>query len=478
MASESVTTIETADVLAIDADVQRTTGAASYGITLEGFVPKPYARLLAEKLALARTLLGEDLDLRAGSLVRKLCELQSLEDARTWAAVSTMYDDCFVVSAGGEALSALGAELGLARPHLEARGYVTLVLSGKPPADPLVVPRGARMLTPGGHHIATDETVTLSAATTQATTAVVAFFPGPAHNLDPADPGEVIDRFHPDDPKLADLFAAIEDAAAVGEPFEVKITHTAPLTGGELRWPDERYRELLLRAPRSTWTAEALETAVALVPGVRQVVVRDAWGGLDIAQSIFGNFNFVERLFAGERDLGSPYYVTILVAPTPAAFMEGPDGLRSAVEGAIEDLRPLSILPTVIEARQVGIGVHADLVVSGLPLPSGSRPTVNASAPAQALKLRLLDRLRRYVEALALGEPVRVSEVVWALMSEAGIADARDVRLLRYPEGFETLDFAESVPDGAQKLGCGENAPLAVDEIAVLIDDPDLLTLV
>ena len=50
--------------------------------------------------------------------------------------------------------------------------------------------------------------------------------------------------------------------------------------------------------------------------------------------------------------------------------------------------------------------------------------------------------------------------------------------LVRYPEGFETLDLAESVPDGVQRLRCGENAPLGADEIAVLIDDPDLQTIV
>jgi hypothetical protein len=478
VAVEPVTSIETADVLAVDAEVQRSTGAGTYGITETGFVPKPYARLLAEKLALARLLLGEDLDLRAGSLVRKLCELQALEDARTWAALSTMYDDAFVVTASGAALSALGAELGLERPHLAALGRVKLRLTGTPPADPVVIPRGARMLSVGGHHVATEESVALSGAQTERDVAVAAFFPGAEHNLDPAaDPGEVIDRFHPEDAKLTELFAAIA-ASASGEPFDVEIQHTEPLTGGELLWPDERYRELLLRAPRSLWTVDALQTAVSLVPGVRQVVVRDAWGGLDVTQSIFGNFNFIERLFAGERDLGSPYYVTVLVAPTPAAIMDGPDGLRLAVEAAMEDLRPLSIFPDVVEAQQVGIGVQADIAVRGLPLPSGSVDTVNKSSGAQALKDRLLDRLRRYVEALALGEPVRVSEVVWALMSEPGLTDAQDVKLLRYPAAFADLDLGAGIPEGTQILACGENAELGADEIAVLIDDPSLLQIV
>ena len=43
----------------------------------------------------------------------------------------------------------------------------------------LTIPRGARMLTPGGHHVATDETVVLSADNKNRTVAVVAFYPAP-----------------------------------------------------------------------------------------------------------------------------------------------------------------------------------------------------------------------------------------------------------------------------------------------------------
>jgi hypothetical protein len=472
--------VGTADVLAIDAATTRTTGSDRYGITPDGFVPKPFARLLAEKLALARALLGDDVDLRSGSVIRKLLEISALEDARTWAALATVYDDSFVVSASGNALSALGEELGLPRPYLEAHGSVTLRLDGQlPEGEEITIARGARMLSAGGHHVATDESVVVSNTSRERHVAVVAFFPGPEHNLQAGIAAQKIDRFHPLDPKLVDFFEMRDEAATAGQPFDIELEHTEPLTGGDEMWPDVRYRELLLRAPRSTWTADAVEIAVSLVPGVRQVAVRDEWGGLDIRQSIFGNFNFIERLFAGERDVASPYYVTILVAPTPAAIWDGPDGLQAAIETAIEDVRPLSIFPDVVPADQLGVGVQADLVVRGLPLPSGSRDTVNASEPALALKARLLARLRRYVENLGFGEPVRHSEIVWALMSEPGVTDATSVRLLRYPAAFDELDFGDPVAAQAvQELACGENARLAVNQIAVLVDDPDRLHIV
>lgn len=487
MSEDTNTSIDTADVLAIDAAVARSTGSAQFGITGNGFVAKPFARLLAEKLALARELFGGDLDLTSGSVIRKLLEISALEDARTWAALSSMYDNSFVVSATGEALSRLGEELGITRPFLEAKGKVTLKLQGDLPVahSPLTIPLGARLSTPGGHHVATDETVVFSAENPEREVAVVAFYPGAEHNLDPAAAApdgtfpQKIDRWNRSQDKLAGLLAAEQDAVDAGAPFEIVIEHTKSFSGGELQWPDMRYRELLLRVPRSLWTVDAIQVAVSLVPGVRQVQVRDAWGGLDIYQSIFGNFNFIERVFGSERDLGSPYYFTVLVALTPSAIWEGPDGLKASVESVIEDLRPIGIFPRVEQADEIGIGISGNLVVKGLPLPTGSREAVNNSEAAKALKSRLLERMRRYVDGLKFGEPVRASETLWSLMNEPGIADVRDLRLLRYPPGFGTVDFSgASVMAGVQIYGCGENVDIQVNQIPVFVDDPSRLKII
>jgi hypothetical protein len=479
--ADQTTSIGTADVLAIDAAVLRTTGSDGYGVTANGFVPKPFARLLAEKLALSRALFGDDLDLGSGSVVRKLLEVSALEDARTWAGLASMYDDAFVATARGDALSRLGEELGFPRPYLEAHGTVKLALQGQLPDGygSLALPRGARLLSPGGFHAALDETVVLSAASPQHDVPVTAFYPGPDGNLDPSVPGQALDRWNPADVALQELFDAEQAAATAGSPFSITITQTAPLAGGELQWPDPRYRDLLLRVPRSVWTADAIELAVSLVPGVRQVQVRDAWGGLDIEQPIFGDFNFIQRVFGSERDLGSPYYLTILVAPTPAAIWSGPDGLRASIESAIEDLRPISIFPLVEQADEVGIGVAADLVVRNLPLPSGSPDVVNASPAAAALKERLLLRVARYVDELGFGEPVRFSEVMWALMNEPGIADVQNLRLLRYPPGFDSVDFGETqAQPPPEELGCEENVELQVNQIPLLVDRADRLRIV
>lgn len=416
MPDSTNTRIDTADILAIDAAVARSSGSAQFGITQDGFIAKPFARLLAEKLALARELFGNDLDLSSGSAIRKLLEVSALEDARTWAALSSMYDNNFVSTATGEALSRLGEELGIPRPFLEAKGKIRLTLVGALPTGTtqLNIPRGARLLTLGGHHVAIDESITFSAANREREVAVAAFYPGAEHNLNPTRAAadgtfpEKIDRWNRDDPMLDELFRA---ERLTGTPL-LQISHTATLTGGELQWDDNRYRQLLLQAPRSLWTVEAIQTAVSLIPGVRQVQVKDALGGLDLSQSIFGTFNFMDRIFSSERDLGSPYYFTVLVAPTPAAIWDGPDGLEVAIESAIEDLRPISIFPKIMRAIEVGISISAQLVVRGLPLPTGPRNVVNSSQPAIALKQRLMSRLQRYIDTLSFGEPIRATEII------------------------------------------------------------------
>lgn len=470
--AETSNRVDTAEVLAIDGRVARTLRSDGYGVTDAGFVAKPYGRLLAEKLALARELFGADLDLGTGSAIRKVLELTALEDARTWAALAATWDDLYVSSATGEALGRLGDELGLPRPYLEARGAITVHLAGAlpPGTDALLLPRGARLLTAGGHHVALDDTIRLSASATRQVAAVVAFYPGPSHDLDPAQPSQKIDRWHPLDPQLAELRAAEASTARA----LTRIEHTARLAGGVERWPDARYRDLLLGAPRSIWTVDAVRTVVSLVPGVRQVQVRDGWGGLDLHQSIFGNFNFIERVFGTDRDLGSPYYFTVLVAPTPGAIWDGDDGLRRAVESAIEDVRPIGIFARVVQAEEISVGIAADLVIRGLPLPAGPRPVVNASPPALELKRHLLERVRRYIDGLQVGEPVRAAEITWALMSEPGVTDVRKLRILRYPPGFATGAPTPVLP---VELACGDNAELQVDQIPILVDDGSALVI-
>lgn len=465
------------DMQTIDEEVARTTRSLGYGLTDAGFVPKPFARLLAEKLALARAVFGGDTDLTSGSALRKILELTCLEDARTWAALGAMYDNAFVSTARGEALSRLGEELGLPRPFLLAQGTIRLTPNLPATTNELVIPRGARLFTRGNHHVATTHGVRLKRGGGARDVAVEAFYPGPSHNLDPAVTVDGVRTqriafWNHDDVDLAPL-----GALAGSGPWEdiVAIDHSAPLTGGELRWSDRRYRELLLRAPRSTWSVDAIRLAASLVPGVRRVVVRDG-GGLDVNLPIFGTFNFLERVFGAERDLASPAFFTILVGLNDAAIFSGPGGVKASIESIIEDLRPIGIYPRVVEAARVFVGLSAELVVDGVPLPRGPGGVIQESPAAVSFKRALLDRVDRYVETLAFGDPVRAAEVTYALMGQPGLADVRNLRLLRSPpKQGDRKNLAGRV---FSELPYGENLTLRVDEIATLADDEALLRIV
>jgi hypothetical protein len=104
-------------------------------------------------------------------------------------------------------------------------------------------------------------------------------------------------------------------------------------------------------------------------------------------------------------------------------------------------------------------------------MPYGSSQTVNSSAAARALRERLYARLRRYVDGLQFGEPVRASEVVWTIMNEPGVADVREMRLRRYPPDLSTMNFDQAVAAGSfQTMGCGENVTLQANQIPVFVD--------
>ncbi|MCX4650254.1 MULTISPECIES: baseplate J/gp47 family protein [unclassified Streptomyces] len=483
--TESVQTTDLEDLARISG-----TGKA-FGITPEGFVPKPLARLLDEKMAAARVLFGSDVDLTAGSALRKILEIVALEEARTWVHLGLAYEDTRVSTAVGDALSRLGEELGLPRPHHRATGQIRLSLAQDLPADVPQLPlqRGARLLTDGGLEFFVDQDVSLSNAVRQATVPVTALVPGPESDIDPlGSPADRIVGFRPEDPGTALLRQLAERLGA--QP--VVVEHTTATSGGATYWSDARYRDLLLSYPRNVWSPDAVRLTVALVPGVRQVLVKDLYGGLDINQPIFGSFTFLERLFSQERSLGNPYFFTVLVAPEEGAIWEQ---LHAQVEAAVDQVRPIGIAPQIDRARQVSVGFTCTISVEGLPIPVGPGATVQAAPEAVALKQRILDRVRRRLLALGIGEPVRYSEVMWAVMEEPGVVDARDLVLRRYPPQLSAGELAAAEPGedqpGADQPGGSGTVPQALrplrpledvlvgpTEIAQLVGSPDDIRIV
>jgi hypothetical protein len=83
------------------------------------------------------------------------------------------------------------------------------------------------------------------------------------------------------------------------------------------------------------------------------------------------------------------------------------------------------------------------------------------------------------VDNLNFGEPVRISEIIWALMNEDGVKDARNVRLMRYPSDFDNVDFTTASIDSDITIkDVGQNIDLQVNQIPVLVDDASNLNIV
>lgn len=341
------------------------------------------------------------------------------------------------------------------------------------------IERGTRLLTTGGQDYFLDESATLTNSGQQATVAVKAVAPGPEFNADPhhvdqdgTTPGR-ISRFNPADPRT------VHRLARTGGVEAVTIEHTTATGGGELYWSDSRYRDLLLAHPRNVWSPETMRITAALVPGVRQVLVKDLFGGLDINQPIFGSFSFLERLFSQERSLGDPTFFTVLVAPDEGAIWEGTGQLRDQVAAALDQVRPVGIAPKIEQAQQVSVGLNCKISVDGLPIPVGLPEAVKVSPEAIALKSRILDRVRRRVLTLGIGEPVRYSEVLWAVMEEPGVVDARDLRLRRFPRRLPSVPLdGPEVPQEAQELEPLQDVEISPTEIALLVDSLEDIVIV
>ena len=142
--------------------------------------------------------------------------------------------------------------------------------------------------------------------------------------------------------------------------------------------------------------------------------------------------------------------------------------LSAALDAAMEDLRPMGILPRLQQAAPVFVAVQARLIVRGLPLPRGSSgEVINASPAAIALKQRLMTRIQRYVDGLSLGEPVRFSEVMWSMMNEPGVTDVQDLLLVPSP-----------LAPGVSPPGPGDNVTIRPTQVATFVDSDALLQVI
>jgi hypothetical protein len=182
---------------------------------------------------------------------------------------------------------------------------------------------------------------------------------------------------------------------------------------------------------------------------------------------VFGGSRFGDAVFKMPRDVGNPYFFSIVIASAPGALWEtegvAPDqivGLREQILAALEPIRPISTFPTLVQADSVEVALRAQL-------------TLQSGADSGGVRAAAMAAVAGYITSLRLGDAVLYSQVLRVLTELPGVVDVQNLRLRRYPSRFGEVVFGPPViyadPDNAAPLEapCGGNLTLAPNEVAV-----------
>ncbi|MBF6328319.1 baseplate J/gp47 family protein [Nocardia transvalensis] len=425
-----------------------------YGVTEDGFVLKGFTEILQSARQRAIAAFGPDTDLADTSVLTKLLQVTSDEDAMLWQRLEDLYYSQFASTASGSDLDLLGQDIGLERNYLFAEGEVRVTIQGALPGRSYLLPEGTVLLDeqqpPNTFHLTAPVTLTAQAPTV--TARARAFEAGPRSNIEPQtlilDPDYLRTQLH------------FPDSVT----FEAN--NPGRFTGGELFENDTAYRARQLGFPRDMWTLQAVRAAVLRVRGVLDVLLSDTLGGVDVTQSIFHRFKFGERTFSGERKFGEPYFFDVVVAhefARPWRTTGAVTGIYEQVRAEVDRVRPVGIHPNIIEANHIEIGLRATVVI-------------DPGQDANSLRAALLDRLSRSISTLRLGGDVLYSQVMCALVDQPGVLDVQDLRLRRFPPLLGRITFgAELFQADPIEVGVGENLTLGPTEIAQFRQDSGLI---
>ena len=428
-----------------------------FGVTPDGFVLKPVDVILAESLDRARAVF-DDVDLSGTSALRKILETTAAEDGELWKRMEDLYYSNFISTATGDNLDLLGTDVGLERPQLASTGTVQLSLSGTPAAGrAYVLPEGTILVTAGSpvRAFGTTAPVTLLAdANTPVDVGVAAFEPGPGGDV-PANSIVAVD------PTYSSIFLTdLGDA-------RLTVTNPEPTSGGTKTVPDDTYRARLAGLARNLWTVESVTQAALGVSGVRDVVLSDPLGGVDVSQSYFATFFFDQRAFSAEsRRIGEPYFFDVVVAHdlhAPWRTVGAVQGIFERISAAVDLVRPVGVHPNIVEADHVEIGVRATVVVA-------------AGSDGSALLASIRQRLSSDIGSLRLGGDVLYSQVVRAFVEQPGVVDVQRLHLRRDPPALGRIAFgAVAHQSVVVEAAVGENLAMAPTELAVFATGGDAL---
>lgn len=138
----------------------------SYGITTNGFIRKPKDIIRSEKVTLARSKFGDDVDFSPYSFEGQWIDVMAENENDLWEKLETQYYSVYVQSSSGVQLDRIGAYSGLTR-RAAVKASVSLLFEG---TNTTVIPVGFAVQTANGIVFNTTEevTITLGEATANA----------------------------------------------------------------------------------------------------------------------------------------------------------------------------------------------------------------------------------------------------------------------------------------------------------------------
>lgn len=387
-----------------------------YGVTSQGFIPKPYSVILEELKLLAKQMFGENIDLSENSRFLRFLEIIAKREDELWQLAENIYYSGYIDFATGQSLDNVAALVGYKRiPARRATGTVIFSRSTPAPND-IIIPAGTRVATSDGTVIfKTTRAVILQTGQTQVEAPIEAIEPGSIGNV----AANTIT-------KIVDPISGIES-----------VNNPNPTEGGRDAETDEEFRYRIKTTIQSLGkaTLDAIIARVKSVEGVRAVKIEEndtmndytaegglppksfrvtVWGGNDneIAQAIF------DSKPAGIRPYGSVSATAYDIDGNPhTIYFER---------------------PTV-----VSIYVDVSIVSDGRVI------------DPQTVK----DAIKNYINNLEIGEDVIYAKTLATVMSIPGVVDA-------------TVKIGTtSPPTGTSNIAIADN------EIAVTDDDKITVTI-
>ena len=389
---------------------------SEYGITAQGFVPKPYSVILDELIQITKQELGEDIDLSEQSRFLRVLKICAKREDELWQLLEDAYYSAFIDFATGQSLDNIAALISYKRIAAKKATGTVVFSRSSPATSDILIPAGTRVAVSDESVVfQTTEAVVLTAGNTSVEAPIEAIEPGSAGNV----AANTIT-------KIVDPISGIES-----------VNNPNPTEGGRDTETDEEFRYRIKTTIQSLGkaTLDAILAKVRNVEGVKTAKIE-------------------------ENDTMNDYTETGGLPPKSfRVFVYG--GNDEDVAQAIFDSKPAGIQPygsisgvaydqdgneyTIYFERPTEVHIYVDVQIT----------SDGTSIDQQVVK----DAIKDYINNLNIGEDVIYAKVLAAVMNIQGVKDA------------VVYIGTSGPPSGTSNIAIGDNeiAQTDDDKIAVTV---------